>query len=58
MLMVNCLLKCLQVTDLIYMGKYDKNAANGEAAFKLYNFVVNAQPKSCIVSFYLLFQVT
>ena len=56
--MVNCLLKCLQVTDLIYMGKYDKNAANGEAAFKLYNFVVNAQPKSCIVSFYLLFQVT
>lgn len=39
--------------DILYQGKYDKNAKNGEAAFKLYNFAVNAQPKSCIVSFIL-----
>jgi len=40
-----------QGLDMMYMGKYDKNAKNGEAAFKLYNFTVNAAPKNCIVSF-------
>jgi len=27
---------------MMYQGKYDKNAKNGEAAWKLYNFSVNA----------------
>lgn len=35
-------------SNMMYMGKYDKNAKNGEAAFKLYNFTVNATPKNCI----------
>ena len=30
------------LSDMMYQGKYDKNAKNGEAAWKLYNFSVNA----------------
>jgi hypothetical protein len=35
---------------ILYHGKYDKNTPSGEAAFKLWNFSVNAAPKAGVVS--------
>lgn len=34
--------------DILYQGKYDKNSANGEAAFKNLNVTLNATPKACV----------
>ena len=37
-------------SGILYQGKYDKNTPSGEAAFKLWNFAVNAAPKAGVVS--------
>ncbi len=43
---------------ILYHGKYDKNTPSGEAAFKLWNFAVNAAPKAGVVSKDIYFRLS